>query len=395
MTQDQPASSGDQHVGDVAFAVVVAVGCLSLLAEPALQSEPLRLALTLAMVAAYVILGLLGRRWLPLHRRPVAAAYFLVQLGLVAVIWGLAEQVGATWLVALPLTGQAAAYGRRWAAAVALGTLAVLLAPAVAAGADMVDVLLNGLALGAALVFVALFSLVGIDAERARAEVARLNEDLAARNATLAAYAAQAEELATVRERNRLAREIHDSLGHYLTVVNVQLEAAGALLAKDPDRARAAIENAQRLTREGLADVRRSVAALRADPAAERPLVERLKWLVSQARLAGQAVTLTVRGTPRQLTPAAELTLYRAAQEGLTNARRHAGEAKVQVLLEYAEQGQVRVEVADSGVGASAAELTDGFGLVGLRERAALLGGCVEVTTAPGAGFRLAVELPG
>ena len=187
-------------------------------------------------------------------------------------------------------------------------------------------------------------------------------------------YAAEAEELATTRERNRIAREIHDSVGHYLTVVNVQIEAARA--THSPEH----LDRAQELARQGLAELRRSVAMLRANE--QRPLVIALKELVDE---------LVVEGTPRPLTPAVEFTLFRAAQEAITNVARHANATKSTCTLRYGDS-DVALVVADDGVGATSTD--GGFGLVGLRERAMLVGGTVDIATAPGRGFTLEVHVP-
>jgi signal transduction histidine kinase len=187
-------------------------------------------------------------------------------------------------------------------------------------------------------------------------------------------YAAEAEELATTRERNRIAREIHDSVGHYLTVVNVQIEAARA--THSPEH----LDRAQELARQGLAELRRSVAMLRANE--QRPLVVALKELVDE---------LVVQGTPRPLTPAVEFTLFRAAQEAITNVARHANATRSTCTLHYGD-ADVALVVADDGVGATSTD--GGFGLVGLRERAVLVGGTVDIATAPGRGFTLEVRVP-
>src|SRR6185369_12887105 len=118
--------------------------------------------------------------------------------------------------------------------------------------------------------------------ERARGRTA-----LAEANQQLRDHAAQVEELASTKERNRLAREIHDSLGHYLTVVNVQIGAAQAILEQDRPRALDHLSKAQALTQEGLAEVRHSVAALRASPTESGPLPEALAKLAEQWNAAG------------------------------------------------------------------------------------------------------------
>src|SRR5262249_24592824 len=235
------------------------------------------------------------------------------------------------------------------------------------------------------------------------AEVQRLADELQSANQQLRAYAAQVEALATTQERNRLAREIHDSLGHYLTVINVQLEAAQVLLPGDPARAQTALPKAQALAQDGLADVRRSVAALRAAPNGNRPLPEALAELVEESRAAGIVTQLTVQGSPRALPPQTEQTLYRAAQEALTNVRKHARASRADLTLDFTAADRVRLVVADNGVGAApsaeapgaAGRPGGGFGLLGLRERAQLIGGRVEVHSQPGQGFQLEVEAQG
>jgi signal transduction histidine kinase len=205
----------------------------------------------------------------------------------------------------------------------------------------------------------------------------------------------QVEELATAKERNRLAREIHDSLGHYLTVINVQIEAARAVIGNDPPRALDALRKAQSLAQEGLADVRRSVAALRASPTEDRPLPEALAALAAENRASGLLTELAVTGAPRPLPPQTELTLYRAMQEGLTNIRKHARAARVDITLDYGDNERVRLVVHDNGVGDSPDGRPGGYGLLGVRERTHLLGGEVRIRSAEGQGFTLEVELPG
>jgi signal transduction histidine kinase len=245
----------------------------------------------------------------------------------------------------------------------------------------------------AGIMFVGVFTHFALSERAARAEVERLAAEQRAANQKLREYAAQVEELATTKERNRVAREIHDSLGHYLTVINVQLEAAQVLLASDPVRATAALRQAQSLTQEGLADVRRSVAAIRAAPTGDRPLPEAVAELAEECRAAGIVTQLDVRGAPRALSLQTDLTLYRAAQEALTNVRKHARASRADLTLDYAAGDRVRLVVQDNGVGSAAPD--GGFGLLGLRERAQLVGGTVQIHTEPGQGFRLEVGAPG
>jgi signal transduction histidine kinase len=150
---------------------------------------------------------------------------------------------------------------------------------------------------------------------------------------------------------------------------------------------------AQQVAHAGLQDIRRSVAALRASPLHNRPLTEAIGQLASESQAAGLATEVAVLGQVRALSPQVELTLYRAAQEGLTNCRKHSQAACARVLLDFQKEQLVQLVVTDAGVGAT--DTTQGFGLLGLRERAQLLGGQVRVRTAPGQGFALEVEVPG
>jgi signal transduction histidine kinase len=215
--------------------------------------------------------------------------------------------------------------------------------------------------------------------------------------AELEAAHRQLRALAVTEERNRLAREIHDGLGHYLTATTMQIQGAKALLenstaASETPGALAALGKAETLLQEALVDVRRSVAALRTTPGDGQPLPAAIQQLVAQAQAtAGLEAQYAVVGAPRTLNSQAELTLYRAAQEGLTNVCKHAQATHVEISLRY-EPGKVCLSIADNGVGQGAAG--NGFGLLGLRERVQLQGGVVTIDSQPGQGFRLAVEIP-
>jgi signal transduction histidine kinase len=239
---------------------------------------------------------------------------------------------------------------------------------------------------GTGIVFVVVFTQVAASQREARTALAEANQ-------LLRDHASQVEELATTKERNRLAREIHDSLGHYLTVVNVQIGAAQTILDQDRSRALDHLSKAQALTQEGLAEVRHSVAALRASPTESHPLPEALAKLAAQWNVAGLRVKFVVAGTIRPLTAQANLTLYRAAQEALTNVRKHAQATNVALHLDYRDDRSIHLRVTDDGMGSQNSE--GGFGLLGVRERVQLLNGVVRVDTDSGKGFVLQVELPG
>lgn len=388
---------GDDRGGLLAFVVTAASAYVTLLVGPDQGLPAERWAALLALGGLYLLLGSVGLAALGPRvargQRWAGWLYFALQLPLVGLILYLSNIGGFIAILLFPLVSQALGLLPRPQAILACALIVLTFIVPLGLLAGWGAVLLNSVVVVAGVIFVAVFTDVALRERRARSEIERLAGELAAAYQKVREYAAQVEELATTRERNRLAREIHDSLGHYLTVINVQLEAAQVLLEGNPSRAHDALRKAQSLAQEGLADVRRSVAALRAAPTEQRPLPEAVAELAEECRAAGIVTYLDVRGQPRGLAPQAELTLYRAAQEALTNVRKHSRASRADLTLDYAAPDQVRLVVADNGVGAGAAE--GGFGLVGLRERVQLLGGSVRVETAVGRGFRLEVATPG
>ncbi|MQY08322.1 sensor histidine kinase [Actinomadura macrotermitis] len=197
---------------------------------------------------------------------------------------------------------------------------------------------------------------------------------------------------AVLDERSRIAREIHDVLAHSLSAQIVHLEGARLLLARDDGREQALdrVERAQRLARAGLEETRRALATLRGDaPPPEEALAE----LAEEFRAAtGRECAVTVSGAPRELSPQAGLAVVRTAQEALTNVRRHAPGARVHVVLHYGEEVTV-LQVTDSGGAGPPPEPGGGYGLVGMRERAELIGGTLE-TGPEGKGYRVSLRVP-
>jgi signal transduction histidine kinase len=250
----------------------------------------------------------------------------------------------------------------------------------------------SSLAFIPAVVFVAVFGVITGNERKAREQVESLAAELRQANQKLREYSAQAEELATAKERNRLAREIHDGLGHYLTAINIQIEAARAVVDTDRPRALDALDKAQTLAKESLTEVRRSVAALRAAPMANRPLPEAVGVLVEEICASGIVVEYKVTGEPRPLSPQIELALYRVVEESLTNIRKHAHATRADLILDYTAGDCVRLTVTDNGVGTS--DPNSGFGLLGVRERVQMLDGTVQLTSAPGQGLTLNIEVP-
>ncbi len=369
---------------DWAFGVVVLASYIMLFAYGVLDMRrPGFVVLMTALTLAYLAFGLMGERRIGESKNPLALVFFFgSELALGGLITYLGQ--GAPWLLLLPVASQAISMlPRAWAGLMYAVILLLVLLPALVER-NWDQVVGGGFAYLAALVFVAVFTNLLLSEQRAR-------QELSAANQKLREYAARVEELATAQERNRLAREIHDGLGHYLTAINIQIKAAQTVLEQSPEQASAALANAQTLAQEALADVRRSISSLRADPATSRPLAETLETLLAETRAAGIEVDLEVRGNPRPLPDKVEFTLFRTAQEGLTNVRKHSQASRASLTLDYHAESAA-LEVRDNGVGSS--DLEGGFGLTGLRERVELLRGALRVDTSSGQGFCLRVELP-
>lgn len=334
----------------------------------------------LPLGAVFTVLGTVGYAWV--QRRGQlgwAVAYVAVQFPLAFATFAYEPSVGATLLLValvsqcvllLPLPGTA---------------LVIALTPFVHLGMSWGDALREGFGTLAAVLFGAIVTELSRREQRARAELAKAHEQLRD-------YAAQAERLATVQERNRVARDIHDGLGHSLTVVQMQVKAARAVLPTDSAKADAVLAKAQQQAEAALTEVRRSVHALR-EPRVTPPLPAALQALAEETSAAGVPTRLAVSGTERPLPDETREALYRAAQEGLTNVRKHAHATRADLVLDYMDAA-VRVEVRDDGTGTVNGE-PSGFGLLGLRERAAQVGGRLDVESEPGQGVTLSMEVPG
>ncbi len=202
--------------------------------------------------------------------------------------------------------------------------------------------------------------------------------------------------LAVAEERARIARELHDVVGHSVSVMTVQAAGVRRLLKPRQEREREALMVVEQTGREALAEMRRMVDVLRRpeeSPAlAPQPSLEHLDKLVGQAREAGLPVELKVEGDPVQLAAGLDLTAYRFVQEGLTNALKHARAEHAEVLVRY-DDGHVELTVSDDGAGDGGGE-SGGHGLVGMRERISVYGGELQAGPRPEGGYRLRARLP-
>ena len=207
--------------------------------------------------------------------------------------------------------------------------------------------------------------------------------------------AREAERLAAVaEERRRIARDLHDVIAHSVSVMVVQAGAAEDIFARDPEGVLEPIRAVQETGRAALVEMRRLLGLLREDGElglAPQPRLADLDVLAEQIRLAGLPVELAVEGNPRPLPIGVDLSVYRIAQEALTNSLKHAGPARARLVLRYLEAA-VELEVVDDGV--SSSNGNGGHGLIGMRERVAVFGGTLEADRLATGGFRVLARLP-
>ena len=202
-------------------------------------------------------------------------------------------------------------------------------------------------------------------------------------------------------EQARIARELHDVIAHSVSVIVVQAAAADDVFDSRPDQARAALRSIEAAGREALGDLRRVLAAVRPEPGGPepdgppppQPGLDRLGELAEPLRAAGLEVTLRQEGTGGRLPAAVDLSAYRIVQEALTNTLRHAGATRADVTVRSGPD-RVELDVVDNGRGAAGATDGAGRGIVGMRERAATVGGTLDAGPLPAGGFRVHARLP-
>ncbi|MFI6516674.1 sensor histidine kinase [Spirillospora sp. NPDC050679] len=220
------------------------------------------------------------------------------------------------------------------------------------------------------------------------------------RRQALRAAAERAAEQARLRateERLRIARELHDAVGHNISMINVQAGTALHRMAADPGRAEAALAVIKDASKQTLRELRATLGVLRQvdEDAPVRPPggLARLEELARHAELAGLAPAVRVRGEPRPLQADLDLAAYRILQESVTNVIRHAAAGTLRVLVDYGETA-LRLEIDDDGTGPPGVPDEGGSGIAGMRERARALGGELDAGPKPGGGFRVRARLP-
>jgi signal transduction histidine kinase len=246
-----------------------------------------------------------------------------------------------------------------------------------------------------------LVTAVGTVVAMVLAQLNRLRRDFFAQVATTRAEASRARQEQSRRqasdERLRIARELHDVLGHHLSLINVRAGVGLHLLDSDPDQAREALGAIKVASAEALREVRGVLSTLNPQPGdaprSPAPNLADLDALAEETRAAGRAVTVDHTGDPVPVPGDVGRAAYRIVQEALTNVRRHAGPAASASITIGYRPDALTVRVEDTGPG-PASSTSDGNGIPGMRERAAALGGTLTATGRPEGGFRVDARLP-
>jgi signal transduction histidine kinase len=370
-----------------AWATLARVGAAAqrLLSRP---DGPLAVALLLALAAivevtfraedvgSAMIANLLATLPIALVRQRLPWAAGAIVFGVVVALSGdtaLLTVAGAVALAAVVYLF-AVRYGRRWSVLLVLPFLFNVATPF-----SGNDARLSGLLL--LVVVVAALALGDARRQRGRAVAER---DEAQRDQAL------------MEERARIARELHDIVAHHVSMIAVQAETARLTTPGLPEMGEQRFKAIGDTARDSLSELRRLLGVLREDAPGEaertpQPGLADLEALVDAAREAGTQVRLTMIGRAESLSPGVDLTAYRIAQEALTNARRHAPGAEVDVELRY-ETDTLHLEVRDNGPGVAAE--ANGHGIVGMRERAEMVGGTLHAGPAAGGGFAVSADLP-
>jgi signal transduction histidine kinase len=361
-------------------------------------------------VAALPVLVAMGLVLYPRRRFPAAVLGAVAALVIALAL--LRTSLEASFLAVLCACYSAAVYGsRRLAIGLVTGSLVAFLLIGIP----------DALGFGGAALHAAPFRLL-LAAAGAALFGLLIKGQFAARNSQLAVMAERAEwaaeqraqeaRRATLAERLRIARELHDIVAHHVSVIVIQAQGAQRMVDRDPDRSRQAMADVERTARTALEEMRRLLGLLRAqdttdsaDGTADVGADERqplqgladIEALVTRMAAAGLPVTMRTTGDRRPVPEDVGLTVYRIVQEALTNVLKHAGPAQAYVLLDYGEQ--LEITVADDGRGASAGlpgagPPGAGRGTTGMRERVAMLGGQFTAGPQPGGGFRIHAVVP-
>jgi signal transduction histidine kinase len=338
-----------------------------------------------ALGVALLLLGTLSLVW----RRRAA----LLVLGVSGVAFFVYEALGYAPPL-LPIAPLVALYtvAVTWTPAASARAMGIMVVGVVAAALTEHGALTDDQFLDYVIAVVAAWMLgYGLQLSRARTALAE------ERAAKLAGEQAARTQLAVEQEQARIARELHDIVAHHVCVIVAQASAARLVFDAGSDQTRQTLGSIESTGREALAEMRTLLGVLRPDHSGRaelspQPRLDQLPSLVAQVERAGLPVQLTLRGQPRRLPACVEVSAYRIVQEALTNSLKHAGPARADVVVSY-HRAFVGLRIRDDGWGGTA-DAVAGHGLIGMRQRAALLGGELVTGPASGGGFQVTAKLP-
>jgi len=380
---------------DLAFAVMVLAAYFTMFST--IHSISVGVLLVMIVLGVlYISLGVYGYAFVAQRANPLLrTSYFAAQVILGSSIIYLSGGVGFNAMILLPLAGHSVVLlpeGMRYITNAAIASVCSVIIRMLTGGWDQVWTTMPIFVAGQ--LFILVFTQMAVSEEQARHEVQGLVHELEEANRQLRAYALQAEDLAVSKERNRMAREIHDGLGHHLTALNMQIKAARAVLsAKNEARTGELLANAESLTQKALVDVRQSVFALRENVSDVGSLPDLVMNVVKICEANGITVEFNVIGSERFLSAQVSLTIIRTAQECVNNALKHSHASNMALDLDYTSPDVVSITYRDNGVGSD--NLEGGFGLIGMKERVQLLDGKIEIRSARDHGFFVHICLPG
>jgi len=218
-----------------------------------------------------------------------------------------------------------------------------------------------------------------------------LNKELITKNEQLLDYASTAEELAIIKERNRFSRDVHDTLGHTMTVLITELKVISILCGTEPDKAGKKVSDAIGIAKNGLNELRRSISGLRPSKLNENSLEDSITKLISNFDSADIKIDFTYSGVNNEIAPEKSNTVYRVCQEALTNSLRHGKAKHVDIVLNYYDN-MLKLLIKDDGCGCTG--INKGLGLKGMEERVRNLGGEIQYGSDGENGFNIFVEIP-
>jgi signal transduction histidine kinase len=379
---------------DLAFALVVLISYFAAFSKPP-QTSLFLITVLICLGVAYITLGIYGFAFVNQMGLLIPKViYFSLQLIIGGLIVYFGKGAGFNAFILLPLVAHTAMTLNQDWMLFANASIFITYVLSIMSYTNNWAVVWSGLpTFFAGQVFILIFTEMAFTEQQGRIKMEKLANELSEANRHLSEYAGQVKDLTISQERNRLAREIHDGLGHYLTTINMQIKAALAIIQKEPKQAVHLLENAQQLTTEALLDVRNSVSSLREDNLGDLSLVERITKLIESSKYAERMIEFKTLGSPRALSPQVDVSLFRVAQEAINNANKHSQSSRIDISLSFEEPDRISLEIADNGVGASS--IDGGFGLIGMKERILLINGTFEIKTAKNEGFSVKVSVLG